>query len=432
MEPATMIRVARLTSRLEDLSKIGGIPGGGISRFPYSNEHAQAVRLVAGWMQEAGLAPGCDGIGNLIGEVAGSHTSDGWPAIVLGSHLDTVPCGGMFDGALGVVAAVEVAQALREAGRTLGHALAVVGFADEEGHAFGMGTLASRRAVGDLAPERCEGLIGHDGRTLGEATRAFSPGLPPSRIPCRIGAYLELHVEQGPLLWRSGRKVAAVDAIAGIAKTTVRLAGEANHAGTTPMSDRRDALAAAAEFVLAVRNLAQEAGPPAVGTVGALSVSPGASNVIPGEVEMRVEFRSTDGAQLRGLCEKAAQELQAIGLRSGLDRRMDAWDLREPVLLDTGIRDTLLAAMAGAGLGPHVMPSGAGHDAMVLAKHVPAGMLFVPSVGGVSHSSREQTHPGDAALGAEVLLRAVLLLDGRGPLRAGTLPDVAGVGGPPP
>lgn len=425
MEPAKMIRTDRLISRLEELSRAGGMPGGGVSRFPYSKEHVQAVRLVAGWMEEAGLAPGCDGIGNLIGEIAGSHAFDGWPVIVLGSHLDTVPSGGKFDGALGVVAAVEVAQALRDAGCVLGHTLAIVGFADEEGHAFGMGTLASRLAVGDLTPERCKGLIGCDGRTLGEATRAFSPGLVAAFIPRRIGAYLELHVEQGPLLWRSGWRVAAVDTITGIAKTTVNLVGEANHAGTTPMSDRRDALAGAAEFVLAVRALAQEAGPPAVGTVGALLVRPGASNVVPGEVELKVEFRSTDGAQLVLLCDQARSGLQAIAMRTGLRCCMGPWDLREPVPLDAGIRDSLFAAMTGAGIEPHIASSGAGHDAMVLAKHVPAGMLFVPSVGGVSHSPRELTRPEDAALGAEVLLRAVLLLDGRGPLHAGLLPTCA-------
>lgn len=418
----TTVRTDRLTSRLEDLSRAGGIPGKGISRFPYSEEHAQAVRLVAGWMEEAGLTAGCDDFGNLVGTAAGSHGASGWPAIVLGSHLDTVPDGGMFDGALGVVAAVEVAAVLRETGRELGHALAVVGFADEEGHAYGVGTLASRCAVGDLPLERCEALMGYDGRTMAEAVRAFSPGLPSSRMPQRIGAYLELHVEQGPQLWQSGRKVAAVSAITGIAKTVVRIVGEANHAGTTPMQDRRDALAGAAEFVLAVRGLARAAGPPAVGTVGALSVRPGASNVVPGEVDMKVEFRSTDGAQLRRLCEEAGEELRAIGRRSDLDCRMDPWDLREPVPLDAGVRDALLAAISESGFEPHLLASGAGHDAMVLAKHAPAGMVLVPSVGGISHSPREQTSPEDAALGAEVLLRAVLLLDGRGPLPAGALP----------
>lgn len=417
------IRSDRLRTRLEELAAAGGTPKGGISRFPYSKEHAQAVRLVAGWMEEAGLAAGCDDFGNLVGTLSGLRSAEGWPAIVVGSHLDTVPSGGMFDGALGVIAGVEIAQALREAGRTLDHALVVVGFAVEEGCAFGVGALASRYAVGDLPRSWFDALRGYDGRTLGESIQSFTPGLPSVRIPRSIGAYLELHVEQGPVLWRTGRRAAAVSVIAGIARAAVVVEGKANHAGTTPMSDRRDALAGAAEFLLAVRSLAEAAGAPTVGTVGSLSVSPGALNVVPGEVELKAEFRSTDGAQLRRLCGEAEEELRRIGLRHGLDCRIDRWDVRDPVPLDSAVHEAIQAAIAESGCDPYPMPSGAGHDAMALASRVPAGMVFVPSVGGISHSSREQTSWEDVSLGAEVLLRASLLLDGRGPLPAGSLPE---------
>jgi hydantoinase/carbamoylase family amidase len=413
------IRPERLRARLEALAAAGADPAGGVSRFPYSQAHADAVRLVAGWMREAGLAAGCDPHGNVVGSRAGRS---GWPAILLASHLDSVPQGGIFDGALGVVAGVEVAQALHEAGWALRHGLAVLGFADEEGHWFGVGTLASRCLVGDVPPERFETLQGRDGRTLAAARAAFAHGLPPAHVPPAVGAYLELHVEQGPVLAASGRHVAAVSAITGIARTRVTFEGEANHAGTTPMAGRRDALVGAAGVVLAVRALAEAAGAPTVGTVGALHVHPGAANIVPGRAEFTVEVRTPDGARLRRLCEDIEEEVRAAAGRGGLTLQMAPWDLRDPVPMAPEVRRVIEEAIAALGHDPYAMPSGAGHDAMVLAPHVPAGMIFVASQGGISHSPREWTTWEDAALGAEVLLRTVLLLDERGPLPARPLP----------
>ncbi len=423
MDRAAMVRPDRLASRLEELSRIGGTPGGGVSRFPYSKEHAEAVRLVAGWMEEAGLKPCCDALGNLIGTSGGSRSQEGWPSIVLGSHLDTVPEGGMFDGALGVVAAVEVAAAIREGGLRLGHPLSIVGFAAEEAYAYGVGALASRCLVGGLSRSRCSDLVGYDGRTLGTAIASFTTGLLSGCLPRAIGVYLELHAEQGPVLWKAGWRVAAVSVITGIVRTTVTITGEANHAGTTPMSQRRDALVGAAEFVLAARSLATQLGPPAVGTVGALLVRPGASNVVPGDVEMMVEFRSHDAAHLRSIRDRAEECLGTIGQRENLVCRVDSWDLRDPVPLDQNIQEVVSIAIRGAGHEPRVVPSGAGHDAMVMAQCAPAGMVFVPSIGGVSHSPRERTDWDDVALGAEVLLRTVMLLDGQGRLPVRTLPE---------
>jgi hydantoinase/carbamoylase family amidase len=417
--PAIPIRPDRLRARLEALARTGADPGGGVSRFPYSQAHAEAVRLVAGWMREAGLEAGCDAYGNLIGTRPGR---DGWPAILLASHLDSVPQGGIFDGALGVVAGVEVAQALAEAARAPGHALAVIGFADEEGYWFGVGTLASRCLIGEVPPARIQTLRGRDGRTLAEAQAAFAHGLPPARVPSDAGAYLELHVEQGPVLASSGRRVAVVTAITGIARTEVALEGEANHAGTTPMTGRRDALVGAAAVVLAVRALAEAAGAPTVGTVGALRVHPGVTNIVPGRVEFTIEFRTPDGARLRRLCEDAEQQVRAAADRGGLALRLAPWDLRDPVPMAPQVRSAIEEAIAASGCDPYAMASGAGHDAMILAPHVPAGMIFVASQGGVSHSPREWTTWEDAALGAEVLLRTVLALDARGPLPPHRLP----------
>ena len=417
--PTVAVRPDRLRSRLESLATIGRDPAGGISRFPYSAAHAEAVRLVAAWMAEAGLQAACDGFGNLIGMRPGAAD---WPAILLGSHLDSVPQGGMFDGALGVLAGVEVAQALRDAGRSLQHGLAVVGFADEEGHAFGLGRLGSRCVVGDITREQYDTLRGRDGRTLAESIAAFSPGLPRAALPAQSGAYLELHVEQGPVLAQTGRRVASVGAITGIARTAVVIEGEANHAGTTPIASRRDALVGAAEIVLMVRGLVEAEGPPAVGTVGALTVLPGAPNIVPGRAEFTVELRTPDRDRLGRLRKQVDVQIGRIAQRRGLVHHVNPWDHWDPVPMDAGVQEAIRSAIAGAGFEPYTMPSGAGHDAMILAPFVPAGMIFVPSVGGISHSPREWTEWRDAALGAEVLLRVVLLLDERGLLTRRALP----------
>lgn len=412
--PTPTVRLDRLRSRLQTLSTIGadpsGVAAGGVSRFPYSEAHAQAVRTAADWMREAGLQPGCDPYGNLVGLSPGSVE---WPAIILASHLDTVPHGGMFDGALGVLAGVEVAQALHEAGQQLRHPLAVVGFADEEGYIFSLGALASRCLVGDIPQDRFHSLRGRDGRTLAEALAEFAPGLPRATVPAKAGAYLELHVEQGPVLAQMGRRVAVVTTITGIARTRVVIEGQAAHAGSTPMASRRDALVGSADAILAVEALAKAAGPLTVGTVGTLQVRPGASDMIPGQVEFKIEFRTPDGERLRQLSADAEAEIRRIAARYGLACSVEAWDLRDPVPLDPGIQQVIATTIANAGHESYSMPSGGGHDAMVLARYVPSGMILVPSVGGVSHSPREWTEWEDAALGAEVLLRTVLLLDER-------------------
>jgi hydantoinase/carbamoylase family amidase len=425
--PPPLTRPDRLRARLERLAEVGKDPPDptaigpyrGVSRFPYTDAHAQAVRLVAGWMREAGLKAGCDQFGNLVGIRSGTTRA---PAIVLGSHLDSVPHGGMFDGALGVLAAVEVAQTVHERGISLRHPLTVVGFADEEGFAFGRGTLASRCLVGDIPRVQFAAIRGRDGRTLAEALATFHPGLPAASVPACLGAYLELHVEQGPVLAQSGRRVAVVTGITGMARMTAVLEGEANHAGTTPMALRRDALVSAAAVVLAVRALAEAAGPPVVGTVGALTVSPGATNIVPGRVEFSVEFRSPDDGQLTGLCRRLQHEMERIAQDARLEAHLTPWDHKPPAPMDAAVQQTIAAAIRDLGHEPFAMPSGAGHDAMILAPHVPAGMIFVPSVGGISHSPREWTEWADAALGADVLLHTVLRLDAEGGLSPHYLP----------
>ncbi len=406
MTPAR-ISPQRLRQRMEHLGTIGRGDSGGISRPPFSPAHVEAVHLVAEMMREAGVDPGVDEFGNLIGHGAGE---DG-PVLLVGSHLDAVPNGGMFDGALGVVAAVEAAQALQDAGRHLRHRLVVIAFADEEGYAFDVGTLSSRALVGEIPRSRFGTLRDRSGRSLEAYLTARAHGLPLARIPERTAAYVELHVEQGPVLERMGRAVAAVESITGILRTTVTFEGRAAHAGTTPMTARADALVGAAELVMAVRELALQHKDRAVGTVGRLSVHPGATNVIPGRVDLSVEVRSPDEHELNDLRVAVEQRSQTIAAQQGLRVTVGSWDRSPPVPMDPGVRDAVVRALQTCGQPALTLPSWAGHDAGVLARYIPAGMIFVASTAGLSHSPQEHTPWEIAAIGTQVLVETLMILD---------------------
>ena len=402
----------RLWSRLQRMARVGAVPaeaGGGITRTALSAAHAEAAALVAGWMREAGLEVGLDATGNLIGTLA-SREAD-LPAIALGSHLDTVPHGGAFDGALGVLAGLEAAQALAERGERLRRPLAVLAFADEEGNQFGIGVLSAQLWIGEIPHERFGAIRDRDGRSLADALAGFSlPGVPRVERP-ELAAYLEAHVEQGPLLDREGRPAAAVSSIVGISRATVRFRGEANHAGTTPMALRRDAGWGAAELALAVRDLGLASEGRAVTTVGVLELEPGATNVVPGAAQLRVEMRSPDEGLLVELRGAVEREAHAAAERHGLDLDLEAWHHAPAVPMHPLVLRATQQALIDAGLPAHTMPSWAGHDAKVLARRLPVGMLFVPSVGGISHSPHEETRPEHCALAAELLLHAARRVD---------------------
>jgi len=401
------INADRIQTRLAELSQLGRTPEGGVTRLSYRAEHAAAIRLVARWMREAGADVGLDAWGNLFGVVPGSLAS--LPSIAAGSHLDTVPNGGVFDGALGIVGAVEVAAALHDARATLRHPLLLLAFAEEEGTSFGVGCLGSLGFVGRApAPET---LRDPDGTPLSEQLRAFDPGVPRRPLSAPLVAYLELHIEQGPTLASQGVPLAAVEAIVGISRAAFVFVGEANHAGTTPMDVRRDALWGAADLVAAVRTMARDTGGQAVGTVGRCTVSPGATNVVPGRAETVVELRSPDGHLLETLRERVEASARACAGRYGLSLEARPWRTEPPVPLNRAVRDEIIAAAGELGWPIVTMPSWAGHDAKILASVAPAGMIFVPSHGGVSHSPREQTAWEDAVRGVQVLCRAVERLD---------------------
>jgi allantoate deiminase len=387
-----------LAADLDEVARLGA-DDGGVSRFAWTPELASANGWFVERLEELGLSAEIDAAGNAIGRWDEGEGS----AILVGSHLDTVPRGGRYDGALGVLAALDVVRRLKEDGVSLRRPLWVVSFNDEEGSRFQTGMLGSRAFVGDLDLDdwRRRGVAD----AMGDAGFDFER-LPEARAVEAVGAYLELHIEQGPVLEQEGLDLGVVTAIAGLLGFRVRLTGEANHAGTTPMASRRDALAGAARIALALRDEARSRGDMTV-NVGILEVQPGGFNVIPGVAEFTVDVRAgeADGYArverfARQLFERVASEEQ-LGLDVAVTHR------KPPVPLDPELQGLLETAAAEEGATVRRMPSGAGHDAMVLGKHVPAGMLFVPSRAGISHSPDEFTPPEQCDLGARVLAQAV-------------------------
>ena len=404
------INADRLWERLTALGAIGVSPHGGLTRLSYTYDHAQAVRLVADWMRQAGMQVTLDPVGNLVGVWPGDR--DDLPAICVASHLDTVPSGGRFDGALGVLGGVECVAALSEAGVRLRRPVMVVAFADEEGNQFGVGCLTSRVWCGEYPPERWSELGSTEGGTLASRVAAFDPGLPRRDFPALPAAYFELHIEQGPELDRRGLPVAAVTGIAGIHRASLTFVGEANHAGTTPMDLRRDALWGAAQTALAVRAAAFASEGRAVATVGQLVVEPGATNVVPGKATLRVELRSAEPDVLTGLEAEVERVAQAAAAQYGLTLDMSAWHRSPPTPMDARLVEAVERGMRARGFPATRLPSWAGHDAKIVAgADVPTAMIFTPSAGGISHNPAEYTSLEGVAAGVAVLTEAVIETD---------------------
>ena len=390
--------MSSLEADLQEAARIGA-DDGGVSRFAWTPELAEANAWFVERLGELGLGAQIDPAGNVLGRWDEGEGT----AVLVGSHLDTVPRGGRYDGALGVLAALEVARSLKRAGATLRRPLWVVSFNDEEGGRFQTGMLGSRAFVGDLDLD--------DWRARGVADAMAAAGFDFDRLAAargidRVGAYLELHIEQGPVLEQEGVDIGIVTAISGLLGFRVRLTGEANHAGTTPMSSRRDALAGASRVVVALRDEARERGY-MTANVGILSVAPGGFNVIPGTAEFTIDVRAGD-AETFAQAERFVREtLDRVANEEQLELEVAETHRKPPTPLDRELQDVLAEAAEAEGASFRRMPSGAGHDAMVLAKHVPAAMLFVPSRAGISHSPDEYTTPEHCALGARVLARAV-------------------------
>ena len=362
---------------------------------------------VAGWMIGAGMSVHRDAVGNLFGRYPAS--AEDAPALLIGSHLDSVSDAGRFDGPLGVICAVSAVEALHAADVRLDHAIEVAAFADEEGVRFGSAYLGSRTVTGDLG-ERDLALTDRDGVSFAEAIRTFGgdpDGVAASRRePADLLGYLEVHIEQGPELEARRLPVGVVSAIVGFTRVAVEFTGHAGHAGTVPMGRRRDALVAAAAFVLAAESIAA-AEPGAVATVGELTVSPGAGNVVPGAVRLSLDLRHPDDATRLRLRDQLETEARAIGAAReiGVGWR-PAYD-NPAVPADAAMAGRLEAAIAALGVPVHRLPSGAGHDAAALSAIVPAAMLFVRCAGGISHHPAESVAVDDIAVALGVLDRAI-------------------------
>lgn len=393
-----------LWERLQALARIGAAPDGqGLVRWPFTPAEAEAVAQVRAWMEADGLRTRRDGAGNLFGRREG--TDPAAAAVLVGSHLDTVRGGGSYDGALGVLGAMEAVAGLP----ALRRPVEVVAFTNEEGNRY-PALLGSRALTGALLPDELD-RRDPDGMPLREAMAAA--GLDPAALagcaaqPGRYAAYLELHIEQGPVLEASGTPAGIVERIAGLRMGTATLLGRADHAGTTPMDSRADALRAAAGALSAAYAAADGLGRPAVLTCGRLTLRPGSPNVVPAAVELTLDMRDAEVGRLDRLAEAAHAAFAAAAEAHGVKLR---WEMRPgtpPTPMDPGLCDILEAAARDLGLPCLRMTSGAGHDAMAVARIMPAAMVFVPCRGGRSHTPDEYASPEACANGAALLREAV-------------------------
>ena len=406
---ATRIEIdgAALLDRLRRLGEIGALEGGGVCRLALTDADKAGRDWLVGEMRALGMAVSIDMIGNIWGVRAGLE--DG-PPVMLGSHIDSVATGGLYDGALGVLAGLEIAATLDRAGLRTRWPLAVAAFTNEEGARFAPDMLGSGVHQGALSLDAMLSVVGVDGAVLGDELRriGYAGDVPPRSLTPR--AYLELHIEQGPVLEQAGEKIGAVTGVQGISWTEVVFEGQSNHAGTTPIALRRDAGLAAARLAVEARAIADEAGPPQVATVGALTLSPGLVNVVAERAAMTVDLRHTDDDALKAAEARLADAAAAIAATEGCRVTLRSLARFAPVAFDPALVDAVEAAAHARGLPCRRMPSGAGHDAQMFAPNCPTAMVFVPSVGGLSHNVAEHTAPEDLIAGAQVALDVVLPL----------------------
>lgn len=401
-----MTDAARLQARIDDLAKIGG-SGTSVSRLGLTALEQQAHALVASWCAPQGATARRDAAGNLYVRFAGEQPDAA--VVLVGSHADSVPEGGRFDGALGVCCAAEAVISLEESGVRFARPVELVAWADEEGARFGAGLFGSAAAFGKL-PAGAALLTDRSGTSIGDALRALGEAGDPTkalRDPKGIRAYLELHIEQGPRLERAGLALGVVSDIVGIYHGRVTVRGRQDHAGATVMGARRDALVAASDLVIALERVAT-AVPDAVGTVGEITVRPGAKNVIPGECVFSLDIRAPRQDAITQVLEEFGEEMSRVTRARGMSRiTLEPLQTVPVTPLDPAIRGTLVNAVRGVGVEPALLVSGAGHDAQNPSlSGVPTGMIFVRSSGG-SHTPTEFAATADAALGAEALARAL-------------------------
>ena len=405
--PSPRVNGARLNAHLAELGKFGANPQGGVSRLAYGEADRAARAWVMDHMREAQLAPSVDAAGNIIARRGGRDAS--LRPMVIGSHIDSVPEGGNYDGQVGSVGALEVAQTLAEQGIVTRHPLEVAIWQNEEGGLYG-----SRFASGEVDPHELTN-VSRSGLTVAQGIAAIGGNVErlaeARRAPGSIAGYLELHIEQGGTLARDRVDVGVVQGIVGIHEWEVTITGFANHAGTTPMNERHDAMLAAAQFVELVNRTVRAMPGRQVGTVGRLQAYPGAPNVVPGKVVCTLELRDLDAAKIATLHRRIAAGAERIARDTGTSFAYTEIHVNIPSLTDPRFRAVISRTAKALGLSSRELPSGAGHDAQAIARLGPMGMIFVPSQGGISHSPKELSLPADITNGANVLLGTLLALD---------------------
>jgi N-carbamoyl-L-amino-acid hydrolase len=398
----------RLKASLLELARIGATPAGGVTRLSLSDEDKAARDLFANWCRDAGLAVRVDDLGTTYARLEGVDPS--LPPLLIGSHLDSVPLGGRFDGPLGVTTGLEVLRTICDAGIRPRRSIELVNFTNEEGVRFEPAMLASGVLAGRFDAAFVHDRRDPDGKRLGDELARIGYLGDSANRPGAIHAYLELHIEQGPVLEAEGLPLAAVDGILGVQWFDVTLTGQAQHAGPSPMKGRRDSMVAASRIVVALRELVLEYGDPAVANVGRLRPYPGVMNQIPGQVNLGANVRHPTLEGLEELGGRTQEMMRRIAAEEGCEVKIDViWNIA-PTHFDRAIVDTIAEEIERLGFSPRRMTAGAGHDAKYIAEIAPAAMVFVRTIGGKSHCESEAIEWEDARLGADVLLRTALRL----------------------
>ncbi|MFL3020120.1 MAG: Zn-dependent hydrolase [Acidimicrobiales bacterium] len=406
--PSVSINGERLLERIAELARIGEIEGTkGCSRLAFTDADREGRDLVVTWMRDLGLTVTIDVVGNVV---ASTNPDGASGAVMAGSHIDTVGTGGRYDGNLGVLAGLEVIEATLAADIELARPLAVAFFSNEEGSRYAPDMMGSLAYVGGMSVEAVLQVEGSDGTVVGEELDRIGyrgsspcPGVTPH-------AFVELHIEQGPVLDKESIQIGIVEGVQGISWTELTLIGQSNHAGTTPMSLRRDPMRAAAEVVVAARSIASEIGGSQVATVGSLHLHPNLVNVVPASATMTVDLRNTDEASLQLAEEQLRLGVAAIAEDEDVTVESRSLARFEPVEFDGRVVEQIEQLAEQTGLSTKRMPSGAGHDAQMMARICPTGMIFVPSLDGISHNPAEHTDEKDLIAGAQLLSDTMLAL----------------------
>jgi N-carbamoyl-L-amino-acid hydrolase len=410
---ALRIDIARLIDRINSLGEIGRVDGPrgewGNARLALTDEDRRGRDLVVAWMRDLGMTVAVDGIGNAVGTWPGSDAESA--PVMMGSHIDTVRTGGRFDGNLGVLAGLEVVEAVQRAGITPKRGLQVAFFTDEEGARFPPDMLGSLVYVGGLSLETALDARDASGARLGDELEAIGYS---GSMPCPAvsfpHAFVELHIEQGPLLEDERVTIGAVTGVQGISWTEVTVTGQSAHAGTTPMRLRRDPMVVAAQVIAEARAIAKRLGGTQVATVGRLDAFPNLVNVVPARVTFTVDLRNTEEDRLQQAEQVLFTFARRMAAEEGCDITLTPLARFEPVEFDSGMIDLVESTATRLGYSVRRMPSGAGHDAQMLARVCPTSMIFVPSINGLSHNLAEDTAPADLEAGANVMLQTVLHL----------------------